>query len=104
MNSATDLQIYASSETVCVRASLKSRTFFIVNTAFSMASSGDFYRSFHNILNSTVTSCREDRPGVRRQLWQIIRIVLGKKKRQDELINSWERWLRSVRCLAYILD
>ena len=40
----------------CVRTvSLYSRTFFIVNTAFSMASSRDFYRSFHNILNPTVT-------------------------------------------------
>ena len=39
-------------------------TFFIVNTAFSVASLGDLYRSFRNkiILNPTV---REDRPGVR---------------------------------------
>ena len=39
---------------VVLRTSLHSRTFFIVNAAFSMASSGEFYRTFHNILNPTV--------------------------------------------------
>ena len=38
-----------------LRASLPSRTFFIVNTAFNMTSSGYFYSSFHNVLNPTVT-------------------------------------------------
>ena len=38
-----------------LRVPLPSRTFFIVNTAFNMTSSGHFYSSFHNILNPTVT-------------------------------------------------
>ena len=51
---STDLQMRHQKLCGYARASLKSRTFFIVNTAFRMASSGDFYRSFNNILNSTV--------------------------------------------------
>ena len=40
-----------------LRVSLPSRTFFIVNTAFNMTSSGDFFIAelFHNVLNPTVT-------------------------------------------------
>ena len=38
-----------------LRASLPSRTFFIVNTAFNMTGSVDFYSSFHNVLNPSVT-------------------------------------------------
>ena len=53
---STDLQMrhqkLCAHDVLC--ASLHSRTFFIVNTAFSMASLGDFYRSFHDILNPSV--------------------------------------------------
>ena len=38
-----------------LRASLPSRTFFIVNIAFNMTSSGYFYSSFHNVLNPRPT-------------------------------------------------
>ena len=39
----------------CLLVAVACRTFFIVNTAFNMTSSGDFYSSFHNVLNPTVT-------------------------------------------------
>ena len=76
---STDLQmcyqILCAHYVFCV--SLPRRTFFIVNTAFSMASSVDFYSSFHNIFKSYCCRVTEDRPGVCWQLWQIIKFVLG---------------------------
>ena len=43
----------------------------------------EYSSKYTNILNPNV---REDRPGVRWQLWQIVRFVLGSRKPQNELL------------------
>ena len=52
----------------------------------------EYSSKYTNILNPNV---REDRPGVRWQLWQIVRFVLGSKKPQNELSRAavWKKLL-----------
>ena len=63
------------------------------NTGNVFANTLEYWSKYTNILNPTL---REDRPV---EVWQIVRSVLGLKKRQDELSRSVVCW-QTPRALA----
>ena len=78
---------HSATRLVCKRTTATS--FHRQNMCSICANTLEYWSKYTNILNPTV---REDRSVVCWQVWQIVRSVLGLKKRHDELSRSAVCW------------